>query len=324
MTTISPTQSNVQAALRAFLLAVLPAIGTDGNPVSVIAAVANRVPEPQGTDFALMTVLRDDRLSTNVDSLADARFTGSIAPASASFTGSIAPGPGPGPGVLTVSAVTSGVIVAGAPVAGPGVSAGTIVGAQLSGSTGGIGTYAVAPTQTAPSAALTSAYGVMTVSAVQIGQVNAGATIYGVGVAAGTAVASLGTGAGGVGTYNVVPSQAISSSTLSAGQKTMVEEAEFVVQVDFHSGANVAADMAKIAEMMLRDDFGVDFFAALAPPLNGVVPLYADGPRYIPFINESNQYEHRWVLDVHLQVNQAATVGQQYADAVAVGLQPVF
>ena len=62
----------------------------------------------------------------------------------------------------------------------------------------------------------------------------------------------------------------------------------------------------------------MDFFAALSPPLNGVVPLYADDPRQMPFINAESQYEWRWVLEAKLQVNQAVQIPQQFADSAVV------
>jgi hypothetical protein len=254
---VSPTQSNIQAALAAFLAAVLPPLGGDGKPVSVVAAVENRVPEPDGVSFVVMSPLRFARLATNQDTSADSKFTASIAA-----------------NVMTVTAVD------------PGVG----------------------------------------------GTVNVGATIFGVGVAASTVVQAQLTGApGGVGMYQVSVSQTLGSRTLSAGQESLLQEAEVVVQLDFHSAPPAdgtpdpaaASDMAQTVATTLRDEFGVNFFAGLAPPLNAVAPLYADDPRYMPFINESQQYEWRWVLDVHLQANQVVAVPQQFTDSLSVVLVSV-
>ena len=60
-------------------------------------------------------------------------------------------------GLLTASAVASGLIEIGQTVGGTGVAAGTLVNQQLSGTAGGTGTYAVGPSQTAGSAAMTGA-----------------------------------------------------------------------------------------------------------------------------------------------------------------------
>jgi hypothetical protein len=320
---ISPTQSNAQAALRSFLLAVLPPFGSDGNPVEVIAAVQNRVPEPLGTSFALMTVVRFERLETNQDSYQDVKFTGSITPATASFTGSIAPATAPGPAVMTVTAMGSGSVVVGGALSGATLAAGTTVQAQLSGTPGGIGTYAVTPIQTAPSTSISETYGLMTVTAVAFGTILTGAAVFGTGVAAGTSITALGSGTGGDGTYVVSPSQTFASGTMSAGAKTIQQNAHITIQCDFHSADTTASDMAQTVSSALRDEYGVDFFAGLAPPLNGVVPLYADDPRYVPWINESQQMEARWILDVHLQANQITVVPQQFSDAVALDVVSV-
>ena len=57
---------------------------------------------------------------------------------------------------LTVSAVTSGVLGAGQIISGSGVTANTTILGQLSGSTGGIGTYTVSISQTASSTTITA------------------------------------------------------------------------------------------------------------------------------------------------------------------------
>lgn len=58
-TTVSITEDNVLAALRTFLLSIVAA------GVEVIYGQDNRVPEPLGDDFLVMTPLSQARLSTN-------------------------------------------------------------------------------------------------------------------------------------------------------------------------------------------------------------------------------------------------------------------
>jgi hypothetical protein len=67
-----PSHKQIQAALRTALLAILP------TGVSVIEGQNNNVSEPLG-DFVVMTVIRRERISTNIDTYEDCRFTGSIA-----------------------------------------------------------------------------------------------------------------------------------------------------------------------------------------------------------------------------------------------------
>lgn len=228
---LAPTQSGLQAALRAFLSEVLP------EGVEIIAGVVNRVPEPSVARFVVFNPLRMERLRTNIDALADTRFTGSIA-----------------------------------------------------------GTA-------------------MTVTEVSFGTIRPGAVVFGVDVVASTKVVS---GPGGVGSYVVDKPQTLTSRVLSAGQRMIEQGTKATVQLDFHAADNTAADMAQTVSTLLRDSYGVEQFANQTPNY-GVVPLYADDPRFISFVNENQQAEWRWVLEACFQLNQVATVPQQFADDVEVG-----
>jgi RHS repeat-associated protein len=149
---------------------------------------------------------------------------------------------------MTVTAVSFGVLAVGQSVAGTGVSAGTVITAFGTG-TGGTGTYAVSPSQTASSTALTTspnsavvtgslapnggvvtgsitpsaavvtgsiASNTLTVTAVTSGVLQVGQSVTGTGVASGTFITGLGTGNGGTGTYNINGAQTVSSTTLTA------------------------------------------------------------------------------------------------------------
>lgn len=147
-----------------------------------------------------------------------ASVTGSIAPETASITGSVTGN------VLTVSAVGSGSVVPGAVLAGTvggsGVVAGTQIVAQLTGTPGGVGTYALNyPEQSVGSGTLSLSYGLLTVSAVGSGALAVGNVLSGTGgggVVAGTQITGLGTGTGGVGTYYVQNTQTVTSTTIAA------------------------------------------------------------------------------------------------------------
>ncbi len=156
----------------------------------------------------------------------------------------------------------------------------------------------------------------LTVTTLDAGEIAVGNLIFGPGVASGTQVTAFGTGSGGVGTYQVAPAQIVAGETLSAGTKTMTQNAQVTVQCDFHSSGTLAGDLAQTVSTALRDEFGTNFFANLAAPLDGVVPLFGDDPRQIAFTNAENAYEYRWILDVELEVQQIVTVPQLYADSV--------
>lgn len=136
--------------------------------------------------------------------------TASIAASTFSVTGSIADQ------VLTVTAVGSGTVVVGGTISGTGITTGTMVAAQLTGTAGGVGTYAVSIPQTAASTTVSGAYGTMTVTAVGSGTLAVGDVLSGTSVTAGTYITALGTGTGGTGTYIVTPSGTTSSNTVTA------------------------------------------------------------------------------------------------------------
>lgn len=314
ISTISPSRTDILTALRGFLLSVLP----DG--VEAVLGVENRVPQVMPPNCCIFTPIRFQRISTNVDSTIDVLFAGSISPAPAVFTGAIAPAPsvfGLQPsGILTVSSVASGVLLVGGVLAGTKVAAGTTITAQLSGPAGGAGTYRVDTSQTTPSTSITQTCGLMTVSSVTRGPIIVGATVFGVGVAAGTKVTALGTGTGDVGTYAVSISQTVANETLASGVKALMQSSKVTVQIDFHSIDGSSADTAQIVSTTFRDAVAVQFFSALDYPLNQVSPFYADDPRQMPFLNENSQYEWRWVLEAEMNVNQGVFTPQQFFTAL--------
>lgn len=170
-------------------------------------------------------------------SASTAVFTAAIAASTLSVTGSITGN------VLTVTAVGSGTVVAGATLSGTGVATGTKVVSQLSGTTGGVGTYAVnIPEQTVASTTISGTYGTMTVSAVSSGVIGVGDVLTaGTSVVVGTAVTALGTGTGGTGTYIVDNNTVVSSTAITAA--TNVETSWYV------RSSALAGELMKISNL---------------------------------------------------------------------------
>lgn len=127
----TPGESAINASLRAFLIAVLPA------DFEVIAGQDNRVGEPRSPNFAVFTPTSRGRLATNVDGSDDCKFTGSIAGA-----------------VMTVSAVAFGTIKVDRTLFGVEVLPETVILNQLSGPAGEAGTYSLSKAQVLPSRTL--------------------------------------------------------------------------------------------------------------------------------------------------------------------------
>ena len=170
-----------------------------------------------------------------------------IAAGTWSATGSIAGN------VMTVGTVTGTYGVAiGATVTGTNVVSGTVVVAQLTGSNGGAGTYAVSIGEQAVAAAtsLSGTFGVLTIGGTVAGAFVVGGIVStGSGVTAGTTITCSTaqntnfTGAGGAGTYAVNLTQAV-----GGGGETM----DFTTNVETKWAARssgAAGEVVKISEV---------------------------------------------------------------------------
>jgi hypothetical protein len=156
----------------------------------------------------------------------------------------------------------------------------------------------------------------LTVSNIQFGTLAVGSPIFGSGVTVGTAITALASGTGGVGTYTIAPPQSISTETMAAGTQGLMQPTEVVYQLDVHSNVvTTAADMAQAISTAFRDSYATEFFSALNP---NVAPFHADEPKQIPFVNAEEQYESRWIIEAHMQVNATLTLPLQYAGALAI------
>lgn len=133
-----------------------------------------------------------------------------IDPETFSVTGSVSGN------VLTVTNVASGTVVVGAIISGTNVDTGSQIRSQLSGTPGGIGTYALNfGGQTAASTTISGTYGLVTVGGTISGVIPVGAVIGGSGVTAGSTITALGTGTGGAGTYITGLTQTVGSEALT-------------------------------------------------------------------------------------------------------------
>lgn len=317
MTSISPTQSNILAAFRAFLSAILP--GLPGSPAVFTGSIAGGV----------LTVAPLPDVNGILGSIqANSPLLGlGVAPGT-TIQGQISGQTG-GMGTYAVSVSQS---VNPTPMS-TGVS---VVSAQPNRVAEPNNPYFVVMTPLSFDRLETNVDGdadvkivgsisgaILSVSEFLLGSTIAiGATIFGSGVVPGTQVVGL---SGTAGTqFAISPAQTAPSQTMSAGQRNVVQAADHVVQVDFHSpDIGSAGDFVNVVSTLFRDDFAINFFAALTPPLNGVVPLHADAGHQAPFLNAEQQVETRWVMECHFQVDQTVSVPQQYADEATIGLVDV-
>lgn len=164
---------------------------------------------------------------------------------------------------------------------------------------------------------------VLTASSFNFGSLSNGNPVFGINVAPTTSIVGQLSGpVGGPGTYTVTPSQNVASELLASGTQSLLSPTELTYQLDVHSNTvDTAATMAQIITTAFRDSYAFDFFTAQNP---NVVPLYADEAKQIGFISGEDQWETRWIIEAHLQVNAALiNLPQQFAGALSVGLVDV-
>jgi hypothetical protein len=155
----------------------------------------------------------------------------------------------------------------------------------------------------------------LTVTKVAGGDILIGSRVWGPAVVDGTVIVAPLTGSGGLGTYGVVPAQEAESQRMAAGRRLATESVQMAIQVDVY-GPN-SGNFAQIVSAMFRDGYAVDQFAAIS---SAISPLYADDPRQLAFSDGEQQYETRWSIDVELQIDQTVTVPQQFADTLKVNV----
>jgi hypothetical protein len=159
----------------------------------------------------------------------------------------------------------------------------------------------------------------LTVTAVEFGTIGFGQIVFGVGVSALTRIIALGTGTGGVGTYSLSSAQTVSSRPMASGSGNVMQPVMSSVQLDVY-GPN-SGDNAQTISTLFRDRFAVDAFAASG---YDVTPLFVSDPRQLPYSNENQQVENRWVIDAQMQANQAVSgIPQQFADQLVVTVTDV-
>ena len=120
---------------------------------------------------------------------------------------------------LVVTSVT-GLISIGDTLSGTGITASTTILSQVSGTTGGAGTYVLSAANTCSSATVTSFGTVLKVTAVGSGVLNPGNSITGTGITSGTTILSQISGTtGGIGIYSLSAATAAyaASGTIAGG-----------------------------------------------------------------------------------------------------------
>ena len=94
---------------------------------------------------------------------------------------------------------------------------------------------------------------------------------------------------------------------------TNTQPIDYAIQVDCY-GPN-SSDYSTILSTLWNTSQACDFMGP-----SGVLPLYNDDPKQMPFIDGEKQYQHRWVTTLHLQYNPAVSTAMQFASEAEVSL----
>lgn len=89
-----------------------------------------------------------------------------------------------------------------------------------------------------------------------------------------------------------------------------------VMQLDFHGRAG--GDYCQTVAILWRSPGAC---TALEPA--GLLPLYADDGKQIPFVNGEKQYENRWTMDIAFQASPMVLAPQEFAAILSVELQGI-
>ena len=156
----------------------------------------------------------------------------------------------------------------------------------------------------------------LTVSSILLGSIVLNTELFGTGVAQGTQILSQTSGTpGGVGAYKLSgAAQTVASEKMASGQVTLLQTLQVTYQLDVHG--DHAASNAMLISTMFRDEVGQRIFGHYGA--SNIAPISCDSPTQMPFENENQQIETRWVLNADLSINVSMTAPQEFADKLKI------
>lgn len=95
------------------------------------------------------------------------------------------------------------------------------------------------------------------------------------------------------------------------GEAYILNNVKMRLQVDFYG--NDAHERARKVSNAWHDMYTTEKFSILQP-------LYADGVRFMQFVNEKSQYEERYTIELYLQYNTVVTYDQKYVTEYELSL----
>lgn len=99
------------------------------------------------------------------------------------------------------------------------------------------------------------------------------------------------------------------TTTLPPDAEAIQNSVEVRLQLDFYGA--MAEQRSRVVATLWRTNFACE-------RLSVCQPLYVQSYNRHPYINDSNQYEERWIMDLGLQYNPQVNVAQGFTDSPPV------
>lgn len=116
---------------------------------------------------------------------------------------------------------------------------------------------------------------------------------------------------------NAIVMQVLFTGNLDIAVVTPLPPAEAVIQnsvevrmqIDFYGA--LAEERSRLVNIVWRTNYACERLTACQP-------LYVQSYNRHVYVNDSNQYEDRWIMDVGLQYNPQVTIAQEFSDSPPV------
>jgi hypothetical protein len=114
-----------------------------------------------------------------------------------------------------------------------------------------------------------------------------------------------------------ISTQTVGTVTTTTAQ--VLQSTKYGIQLDVvGKDANESSDVVQVLTTTWFSGMAADALRA-----SGIAPLYNDDPRYAPWTNGENQWEHRWIVNLFLQANPALVFPSSSFAGVNVGVVDV-
>ena len=112
---------------------------------------------------------------------------------------------------------------------------------------------------------------------------------------------------------NIITESALATNVNEYAEESgrVMQTQEVQMQVDFYG--QQSGEMSRTFANLWRDFYACD-------RLSVCQPLYTNDPQYLPFTNESSDFEERWMVSAYLNYNPVVTHEQSRVSAIDISI----